>query len=70
LLRKTFIQSASISLVGRNLAVWTGVKHVDPETYGIAKDKTDAGKNLKVLGYDNSGIPSVRNIGFNINLKF
>lgn len=57
-------QTASVSLVFRNLAVWSRVPNVDPETFSKSDD---AGS---VPGYDNGGVPSVRNIALNINLRF
>lgn len=61
---KTFFQSASVSFVGRNIAVWTKIPNVDPETYSESDDKQD------IPGYDAGGIPSVRSFAFNVNLKF
>lgn len=52
-LDKTFMQNASISLVGRNLMLWSNVENIDPDS-----------------GVDNLQTPSVRNIGFNINVGF
>ncbi|MDR7129246.1 TonB-linked SusC/RagA family outer membrane protein [Algoriphagus sp. 4150] len=52
-LKKTSIQNASVSLVGRNLMLWSKVENIDPDS-----------------GVDNLQTPSVRNIGFNINLSF
>lgn len=67
---KTFIQSATVALIGRNLMVWSKVKHIDPETFGIAEEKNDYGFNTKVPGYANSKMPSVRSYGFGISCKF
>jgi hypothetical protein len=58
------LQSASVSLVVRNLAVWTKVPNVDPETYSGSQQ---AGA---IPGYDSGGIPSVRNVAFNVNVSF
>ncbi len=57
-------QMATVSLVFRNLAVWSQVPNVDPETFS----KSDQGGNIP--GYDNGGVPSVRNIALNVNLRF
>jgi len=65
LLQRTFIKGASISVVARNLAVWSEVPNVDPETF--TNTNGDAGV---VVGIDSGSIPSVRNIAFNVNLKF
>jgi len=60
------VRSAQIGVVMRNIAVWTDVPNVDPETFSSASDSA-AGA---IPGYDNGGIPSLRNIAFNLNLKF
>jgi len=55
-------QGASLSVVGRNLLIiHKNVPNIDPET---AFD-TGNGQGLEDLT-----LPTVRNIGFNINLKF
>lgn len=54
LFRKTPFKAASISVVGRNLALWTKVPFMDPDGYN---------------DYELAE-PSYRNIGLNINLKF
>ena len=54
LLEKTPFKSASVSLVGRNLLMWTNVPFMDPDGY--------SGLNLAE--------PSYRNIGFNLDIKF
>lgn len=54
LITKTPFKSASFSLVGRNLLMWSKVPYMDPEGY------TD----LQLAE------PTTRNIGFNLNLKF
>lgn len=53
LLRKTAMQNASVSLVGRNLMLWSNVENIDPDS-----------------GVDNLQTPSMRNVGFNINVSF
>ena len=53
LLSKTFFSRASVSLVGRNLLLWSKLPEVDPDP-----------------GVDNLQTPSVRNMGFNVNLIF
>jgi TonB-linked SusC/RagA family outer membrane protein len=52
-LSKTFMKTASVSLVGRNLLLWSKLPEVDPDS-----------------GSDNLQTPSVRNMGFNLNLTF
>lgn len=66
LLSRTFINSASISLIGRNLAVWSKVKHVDPE--GYSSDESE--NSVPGTSTLSAGIPSTRNIGFSVNIKF
>lgn len=64
LISATVFQAASVSLVVRNLAVWSHVPNVDPETFSGSQQ----GGNIP--GYDSGGVPSVRNIALNINLRF
>ncbi len=66
----TFIKSLSLSAVGRNLAVWSKVNHIDPETYGEATDENAFGGKTKVPGYANSNVPSIRSYGFSLSCKF
>jgi hypothetical protein len=57
-----FIQGATISLVGRNLA--TLMRHtpgIDPETNALSGN---------IQGLEDNSLPPVRNIGVNINVKF
>lgn len=55
-------QSAAVSLVGRNLwIIHKKVPNVDPET---------AFNTGNAQGLENLALPTVRNIGFNLNLKF
>ncbi len=56
------LQSATVSLVGRNLwIIHKNVPNIDPET---------AFNNGNAQGLEDLTLPTVRNIGFNINLKF
>jgi TonB-linked SusC/RagA family outer membrane protein len=56
------LQSATVSLVGRNLwIIHKNVPNIDPET------AFNAGNGQ---GLEDLTLPTVRNIGFNINLKF
>ncbi|AMR33561.1 SusC/RagA family TonB-linked outer membrane protein [Mucilaginibacter sp. PAMC 26640] len=56
------LQSATLSLVGRNLwIIHKNVPNIDPET----AFNTGNGQGLEDLT-----LPTVRNIGFNVNLKF
>jgi TonB-linked SusC/RagA family outer membrane protein len=69
-LKKVSLQAVTIALVGRNLAVFSKVKHIDPETFGYASENSDFGYGTKVPGYANSNMPSVRSYGFSLNIKF
>lgn len=54
-----FLQSAKISIVGRNLAILhRNTRHLDPEISSAD------------LGYNYGQLPSTRSIGFNVNVKF
>ena len=62
LLEGTFIQSASVSLIGKNLFFLSNdVENVDPES---------AYNSNNSQGLEFSGMPVPRTIGFNVNLKF
>ena len=63
LLTRVPVQDIKISLVGRNLALWTENPHVDPETMAM-------GGGTLIPGVEDMAIPSTRNIGFNLNIKF
>jgi len=60
--RVSFIQGLTLSLVGRNIA--TLMKH----TPNIDPESNLTGTNAQ--GLELSGYPAVRNLGFNINVKF
>ncbi|RAW01867.1 SusC/RagA family TonB-linked outer membrane protein [Pseudochryseolinea flava] len=65
LLSKSFLSSASVSLVGNNLWLWTPSENnvIDPEITTAANGSgTEFGE---IRGY-----PSVRNYGFRVNLSF
>lgn len=65
LLSKTPFQFVKLSVTGRNLALWTKVKHVDPETF------SSSGSAGLVPGIANAGgVPSVRSFTFNLMLRF
>ncbi len=54
-----FLQSASISLIGRNLAIFhKNTTHIDPEVSSAS------------LGYNYGQLPSTRSLGFDLNVKF
>jgi len=69
-IKVSFVKSVTVALIGRNLAVWSKVKHIDPETYGEASEKNDFGRTTKVPGYAVSNMPSVRSYGFSLSCKF
>jgi TonB-linked SusC/RagA family outer membrane protein len=57
------IQDVKISLVGRNLFLWTENPHFDPETLAM-------GGGTLIPGVEDMSFPSTRSIGFNLNVKF
>ncbi len=63
ILGKFPLRDVSISLVGRNLFLWTDVPHIDPET------ASTAGGTI-IPGVESVAIPSARSYGFNVNFKF
>jgi TonB-linked SusC/RagA family outer membrane protein len=65
-LRQSFVKGVNLSLIGRDLAVWSEVKYVDPEIYVTGSgSKTIPGASLP-----DGSIPSTRSIGFSVNLQF
>lgn len=63
MLKKGPFKGASISLVGRNLAVWSDVPHVDPEVMSFTG-------GTALPGIEHMSIPSSRSFGVNLSLKF
>jgi hypothetical protein len=59
----TPIQNIAISLVGRNLALWTKNQHFDPETGASTS-------NGLVGGFENLSLPTTRSFGVNLNITF
>jgi len=59
----TPIQSMKISVVGRNLLLWSDFNHGDPELVTFSG-------NQMVPGVENMALPSNRSMGFNINIQF
>ncbi len=53
------VNGLRVALVGRNLALWSDVPHIDPETAFNASN---------VQGFEYSQMPSARSIGFNISV--
>lgn len=62
LISKTPFQQISVSLVGRNLLLWTENPHFDPEAISFGGEKI-------VPGVENANLPSARSYGFNISIK-
>lgn len=63
MLGKLPFQSLSLQLVGRNLALWTDVPHIDPDTTGIS------GETI-LPGIEDMTLPTPRSLGFNLGLSF
>jgi TonB-linked SusC/RagA family outer membrane protein len=59
----TSLRDFNISLVGRNLALWTDVPHIDPET-----SSTSGG--TVIPGVESVALPSTRSWGVNLNFRF
>jgi hypothetical protein len=57
------LRDFNVSLVGRNLALWTEVPHIDPET-----SSTSGG--TVIPGVESVALPSVRSWGVNVNFRF
>lgn len=62
-LKNTPFKAATLSFVGRNLALWSNVPHVDPEVMSYS-----GGTALPGIEY--MSIPSSRSYGVNLSLKF
>jgi TonB-linked SusC/RagA family outer membrane protein len=60
--RNSPFKGATISLVGRNLALWTNVPHIDPEVMSYAG-------GTALPGIENMSIPSSRSFGVNLSFK-
>lgn len=60
---KAPVRDLSISVVGRNLALWTKVPHIDPET-----SSTSGG--TVIPGVESVALPSTRSWGINLNCRF
>jgi TonB-linked SusC/RagA family outer membrane protein len=60
---KTPFRDVNIALVGRNLALWTDVPHIDPEMMSFVG-------GTALPGIEWMYIPSARSYGFNLGLKF
>ena len=60
---KVPLRGVNISLVGRNLALWTKVPHIDPETSSVAGGTV-------IPGSESVAIPSTRSVGVNLSFRF
>ncbi len=61
LLSRVKLQRASVSVVGRNLLLFTNVPTIDPETFSIRNGQI-------VQGFESTQLPSVRSFGINLNI--
>jgi hypothetical protein len=55
------LNGVDLSLVGRNLALWTDARHIDPET-------SLEGTNIQ--GFESFQMPSVRSFGLNVTVRY
>ena len=62
-LSKAKIKGLNVSVVGRNLAVWSKVPHIDPETSSLS------GGTI-IPGIESVGMPTTRSWGFNLGFNF
>ena len=62
LLRRTPIQTASLSLVGRNLLLWTQNPSFDPETFSFSGSRP-------LPGIETMELPSARSFGLELSLS-
>ncbi|MBN8676776.1 MAG: SusC/RagA family TonB-linked outer membrane protein [Chitinophagales bacterium] len=63
LLKGSALRDLSLSVVGRNLALWTKVPHIDPET------SSTAGGTV-IPGVESVALPSTRSWGVNLSFRF
>jgi hypothetical protein len=52
-----------VSIIGRNLLLFSKVPTIDPETYSIRN-------GIFVNGFESTSIPSTRSFGVNVKLGF
>lgn len=57
------IASLRVSLIGRNLLLFTNVPSIDPETFSIRN-------GIFVPGFESQQLPSTRSYGFSVNVGF
>lgn len=63
ILGKSGVRDITLSIVGRNLMLWSKVPHVDPET------ASTSGGTI-IPGVESVAIPSTKSFGVNVGLKF
>lgn len=54
------VDAVDVSLVGRNLALWTDARHIDPET---------SLEGTNVQGFEYGQMPSARSFGINVTVR-
>ena len=54
------VDAVDISLVGRNLYLWSEARHIDPET---------AQEGTNVQGFETGQMPTPRSIGINFTVR-
>jgi hypothetical protein len=59
---QSIFKGVTISLVGRNLLLFTDVPSIDPETFSIRNGRF-------IPGYESTAIPSARSIGIDLNIR-
>lgn len=60
IIQKIGFKRGSVSLIGRNLLLFSKVPSIDPETYSIRN-------GIFVNGFESTQLPSTRNYGFSLN---
>lgn len=60
-LQRTAVKGASVSLIGRNLLLWSDVPHIDPEVSAY---------DGKFVGVEAMSLPSMRSFGMSISVNF
>lgn len=63
LVNRLGLSSASVSLIGRNLLLFSQVPTIDPETYSIRN-------GIFVNGFESTQLPSTRSFGLSLNVGF
>jgi hypothetical protein len=63
LVNRIGLSSASVSLIGRNLLLFSQVPTIDPETYSIRN-------GIFVNGFESTQLPSTRSFGLSLNVGF